>query len=376
MKQTFRKLAAALAAAVLLLCLGGGQAAASGGVSGELVIYSSMYPFALAMMDEALKAEFPDLKPGNGDSFFIYGGSTSLINEIYRGMKAGRLECDMMLVAEPSLALELKEAGYLEKVEIPDAASVLRFPYDEEGYWYPVRVCNMVLAYNPELEADWAARGVSIPRTFAAFARDKSLKGLIGMGDPMFSGTTFAAVVSLIQANHYGRDYMIKLARNEVKLLSGSASIAGVQEGTLAAVMILEESVLKALKDAEDAGTPLTNLKCIYPDDGVILIPSPVMTVADKYSWNGNSAAAAAVEKWLLTAEAQEIILKAYMHSVFASMDGIPYGSMDTKALMAKDLGVNWENAYQARESINTAWSEIVLVQKQKMRQVDTRLAR
>jgi len=369
--KTFAKRMTAFLTAVILLAGLWTCTAAEAGVSGELVIYSSMYPFALEMLDEALKAEFPDLKPGNGDSFFIYGGSTSLINEIYRDMKVGELQCDMMLVAEPSLALELKEAGYLEKVEVTDASSVLRFPYDEEGYWYPVRVCNMVLAYNPELEADWAAKGVEIPKTFGAFAKDRSLKGLIGMGDPMFSGTTFAAVVSLIQANHYGRDYMIKLARNEVKLLSGSASIAGVQDGTLAAVMILEESVLKALKDAEDKGTPLTNLKCIYPEDGVILIPSPVMTVTEEHSKNKNTEAAKAVEKWFLTEAAQEIILKAYMHSVFRNMKEIPYGSVDTETLIQKDMGVNWENAYLARESINTAWSEIVLVQKQKNRLVD-----
>mgnify|MGYP002860687369 CR=1 FL=1 len=28
------------------------------------------------------------------------------------------------------------------------------------------------------------------------------------------------------------------------------------------------------VKEAEDAGTPITNLACIYPEDGVVLIPS------------------------------------------------------------------------------------------------------
>ncbi|MBR6186598.1 MAG: extracellular solute-binding protein [Clostridia bacterium] len=356
-----KKLLSILLAAILALCACQAALAADESVSGELVIYSSMYQFVLDMLDEALKAEFPNLTPGNGDSFFCYGGSSSLIVNIYSQMKSGVLECDMMLLAEPSLSLELKEAGYLAPVEIDHPEELLRFPYDEEGYWYPVRVCDMVLVYNPELEAAWAEKGVSIPRSFARFASDQALKGFISMGDPLSSGTTFAAVASLIQANHYGRQYLKRLAANDVAIESASSAIARVQNGEIAAAMILEESVLKALEDAEGAGAPLTSLKCIYPEDGVILIPSTVMTVAAEHSKNGNAEACAAVEKWFLSEEAQTLILKGYMHSVFRSMSEIPHGSVDTDWLIEHDLGVKWENAFRGREDINLAWMDIVM---------------
>ena len=361
MKKQVRKLVSLALSILLAFSMTGSASAADGSVSGEIVIYSSTYPFVLEMLDEALKAEFPDLKPGNNGSFFVYGGSTSLINVIYEDMKTGQLACDMMLVAEPALSLELKEAGYLEPVEISDASSVLRFPYDEEGYWYPVRVCNMVLAYNPELEAEWAAKGVMIPRTFRDFAHDPSLKGLIAMGDPLFSGTTFAAVASLMQADHYGRQYLENLASNDIRILSGSASLQALQDGEIAAAMILEESVLKKLKDAEDAGEAITNLRCIYPEDGVILIPSPVMTVAAEHSKNNNIEACKAVERWFLSEEAQKIILQGFMHSVFSDLREIPYGSVETEELMKKDMHVKWENAYSGREDINNAWNDIVI---------------
>ena len=329
-------------------------------VEGEIVIYSSMYQFVLDMLDEALQEEFPNLVPGNEGSFFFYGGTSSLITKIYGEMETGTLDCDMMLVAEPAFSLELKEAGYLEPVEIESPGELLRFPYDEEGYWYPVRVCNMVLAYNPEMVDDWAAKGVTIPQTFEAFANDPALKGYISMGNPMSSGTTFAAVASLTQDNHYGEDYLKGLAANNVMIESGSTAITKLLTGECAAIMILEESILKALKDAEDAGTPLTNLACIYPEDGVVLIPSTVMTVAEEHSKNVNTEACEAVEEWLLSEEAQKLILEGFMHSVFKGMDEIPYGSIDTEQLIEKDLGVDWENAYHNREAINTAWTEIV----------------
>ena len=243
---------------------------------------------------------------------------------------------------------------------IPDAASLLRFPYDEEGCWYPVRVCNMVLACNPELEKQWADKGVTIPGTFKDFAADRSLKGLIAMGDPLSSGTTFAAVASLTQSNHYGRQYLKGLAANEVQVISGSDSIEKIRSGEIAAAMILEESVLKALKDAEDAGNPLTDLACVYPEDGVILIPSTVMTVSDAHSKNANAEACKAVEQWFLSEKAQELILKGYMHSVFRDTDQIPWGSVDTGKLIAKDMGVNWDSVFRSREEINQAWMDIV----------------
>ena len=358
-----KKVVALLLALMMAAAMSVSAMAVNEDVEGELVIYSSMYQFVIDKMDEALKAEFPNLVPGNNGSFFFYGGTSSLIQKLYGEMgpdKNGDLDCDMMLVAEPALSLELKEAGYLEPIEIENPDQLLRFPYDKEGYWYPVRVCNMVLAYNPEREAEWNAKGIKIPKTFKDFAYDTSLKGYISMGNPMNSGTTFAAVASLIQDNHFGKDYLNALAANEVMIESGSTPLTKLQTGECAAIMILEESVLKVLKEADDAGAPINNLKVIYPEDGVILIPSTVMTVAESHSKNVNVEACAAVEKWLLSEEAQKLILEGYMHSVFANMTDIPYGSIDTNELIAKDLGVDWENAYKNREAINKDWTEIV----------------
>ncbi len=354
-----KKYLAVILAAALALAMAGPAFAAQEEITGELVIYSSMYQFVLDMLDEAIREEFPNLKPGNNGSFFVYGGTSSLINRIYGEMAGGRLQCDMLLVAEPALSLELKDAGYLQEVSVENAAELLRFPFDEDGCWYPVRVCNMVLAYNPELEAEWEAKGISVPRTFRDFASDRKLKGLIAMGDPLTSGTTFAAVASLIQADHYGRQYLRGLAANDVAILSGSETIRQLQDGSVCAAMILEETVLKAQKDAADGGGD-AHVACIYPEDGVILIPSTVMTVAARRSLNNNLRACEAVERWFLSEKAQEKILEGFMHSPFRSMEKVPWGSVSTDELIRKDLGVKWENAYRSREDINLAWMEIV----------------
>ena len=330
-------------------------------VEGDLVIYTSMYKEVLPMIDEALKAEFPNLNPGNEGSFFFQGGSNDLITKIYGEMgddRKGSLGADMIMVAEPSFALELKDYGYLAPFELEDAENKMRFPYDKDGYWYPVRVCNMVLAYNPEAEDYWAGEGITIPKTFRDFAYDPALKGRISMGDPMKSGTSYAAIISLMEK--YGEEYLDKLAANEVKRASGTGAIQALQTKECAALMILEESILNYYNQEAKEGRTVTNLKVLYPEDGVILIPSPVMIVDESRSLNVNTEAAEAVAQWFLSPEGQKLIVKANMHSVLRGMTEIPDQSVSTDELIEKDLGVDWEKAYHDREEIKKLWSEKV----------------
>ena len=92
-----KKILALVLALILALSLGSTALAVNEEVEGELVIYSSMYQFVIDMMDEALKAEFPNLVPGNNGSFFFYGGTSSLITKIYGEMETGTLGCDMFM---------------------------------------------------------------------------------------------------------------------------------------------------------------------------------------------------------------------------------------------------------------------------------------
>ena len=340
-----KKLVALLLCLVMMLGVVPGALAVNEDVEGKVVIYTSIYQFVIDMMSEQLKAEFPNLEVE-----FFYGGTGSLQTKLAGEMETGTLGCDMMLVAEPAYSLELKEGGWLHQFAVEDADKVLRFPYDEEGYWYPVRVCNMVLAYNPELYTP-----DQLPKTFKEFAEDPSLKGLISMGNPLTSGTTMAAVAAL--TDKYGYEYFDALGANDVMIESGSVALGKLETGECKAVMILEESVLKERKEKG------SKLACIYPEDGVILIPSTAMIVAEEKSANMYTEACEAVANWLLSEEGQKLILQGYMHSVFAGMKDVPYDSVDTDSLIAKDMGVDWVRCYTQRDEIRTEFQERVTVE-------------
>ena len=216
----------------------------------------------------------------------------------------------------------------------------------------------MVLAYNPDMEADWAAKGVTIPKSFHDFAYDSSLQGKISMGDPMTSGTAYSAIVAL--TDKYGEEYLDKLAENKVMRQSGSSAIDSLQNGECAAIMILEESVLMNLHENEKSGHPVTNLQVIYPEDGTVLIPSPVMIVEESLSKNVNVDAAEAVARWFLTKDGQKAVLAGYMHSVLKNDQDIPWHSVSTDELIEKGMSVDWERAFRDREEIRSLWTEKV----------------
>ena len=74
----------------------------------------------------------------------------------------------------------------------------------------------------------------------------------------------------------YGFEYFDALGANDVMIESGSVALGKLETGECKAVMILEESVLKERKEKG------SKLACIYPEDGVILIPSTAMIVAEE----------------------------------------------------------------------------------------------
>jgi iron(III) transport system substrate-binding protein len=312
-------------------------------VTGKVVIYTSMYEDIIDAMTDKLEEVFP-----NADIEFFQGGTGTLQSKVAAEMDSGKLGCDILMVAEPAYSLELKEAGILHPHQYAEADKLM-FDYDADGYWYPVRVCNMVLAYNPEMnDKD------SIPNSFEDFAKDSSVKGSISMSNPLTSGTAYASIVALL--DEYGEDYFAQLGSQEVAVESGSVALTKLETGECKEIMVLEESVLKKREEEGSA------LEVIYPTDGTIAIPSTIMIVDEEHSANNNIAACEAVEDWFLSSEGQQYIVAGWMHSVRSDYPDAPYDAIPTSEILANVLPVDWEKCFREREEIRTLFQENVTI--------------
>lgn len=311
--------------------------------TGKIMIYTSMYEDIIEQIDETLEEVFPDC-----DIEFFYGGTGTLQAKIAAEIEAGKLGCDMLMVAEPSYSLELLEKGLLHPYVSAEAGS-LTFDYDPKGYWYPVRVCNMVLAYNPELK-----NKNEIPNSFYDFAYDTKVKGKISMSNPLTSGTALATISAL--SDKYGYEYFDALGKQNVMVESGSVALTKLETGECDVIMILEESVLKK---REEEGS---KLEVIYPTDGTINIPSTIMTVNNDWNVNQNVEAAQAITDWFLSKQGQDAIVAAWMHSVRGDYPNPPYDAIPTSEILKNTIPVDWIKSFRQRDEIRTKFQESVTI--------------
>ena len=315
--------AAMLALSVALAGCGGGDKKAdtkAGGVKGDLMVYTSIYPDIIDNMCKPNVAKaFPDMKVN-----WFQGGTEKVVTKITGEIKAKKIAADVLMVADPSYYLKLNEQKLLLPYKSKEDANVIS-DKAPDGAWYAVRVCNMIIAYNSnKLSAEEA------PKNWTDLT-DPKWKGKIAMPNPMLSGTAYVAVGAL--ADKYGWEYFDKLKANGLRVEEGNSAIQNkLLTGEYAAAMILEENILKL------ANTKKEPLKVIYPTDGVINIPSPIAI----FNTTKNPEGAKAMVDWWLSKEGQEAVVKGWMHSVRGDVKE-PTGSVETKKLVEGRIKVDWQ---------------------------------
>ena len=311
-------------------CGGGGAAEVYEGaithVSGNVMIYTSMFEDIIEMFIPVMERTFP-----NVNIEFFYGGTGMIQARITAEAVAGRLGADMLMVADPSYALELRSLGMLHSFQTPHAPA-LAFDFCPDGYWYPVRISNMVLAYNPEMYSR-----DQIPTTMHGFAFDERGTGAISKANPLTSGTALVSIVALF--HQFGEAYYAALGDRHVMIESGAVARTKLQTGECKVVMILEESILQV---RENDNSPLT---VIYPEDGTIVIPSPIMIINDEWSANQNTEAAEAIANWFLSMAGQTYMVAGWMHSARSDFPHPPFDGAPTAEIRANQIPVPWERA-------------------------------
>jgi len=340
MKKTICLMLIIAFAVPFIFARGGGDRAARNQRSNTIVIYTSMYVDVIETVARDLNRHFPGYQIN-----FVQAGTGILQQRVAAERSSGRLGADILMVAEPAFSLELKEAGMLHPFRYREASSLI-FDYDPQGYWYPVRVSNMVLAFNSNRHAR-----NTVPNSFLDFANDTRVRGAISMRNPLVSGTTMATITAL--RDRYEYTYFDALGRQRVMIDYGADETLGkLESGESRVAMILEESILKARQEGN------TRLEIIYPTDGTVVIPSNIMIINDQWSANRNASAAVEIAEWFLSMEGQTAIVGGWMHSVRGDFPHPPHGSIPIAEIRDNSVPVVWENVFRERRDIQGRFEE------------------
>lgn len=319
-------------------CGGGDKKEAAKGVKGEVMVYTSIYPDIIDNMCKPnLAKAFPEMKVN-----WFQGGTEKVVTKITGEMKANKVGTDVLMVADPSYYLKLDKEGWLMPYKSKEHNNIIA-DKAENGAWYAVRVCNMIIAYNADkLKAEDA------PKSWQELT-DPKWKGKIAMPNPMLSGTAYVAVGAL--ADKFGWEYFDKLKANGIRVESGNSAIQNkLLTGEYAAAMILEENILKL------AATKKEPLKVSYPAEGVINVPSPIAI----FKTTKNVEGAKAMVDWWLSKEGQQAVVKGWMHSVRGDVKE-PIGSVETKKLVENRIKVNWQKLADNNAAIKEEFRKRVM---------------
>lgn len=308
----------------------------TGGPKGTVMIYTSIYPDIIESVKPELAKAFPDL-----EIQWFQGGTEKVITKISGEVEANKIQADLLMVADPSYYLTLKEKNLLYKYDAPNRKDV-KLPKDEEGYWTPVRISNMIIAYNTK-----KVSAADAPKSWQDLL-DPKWKGKIAMPSPLLSGTAY--VTAGVLSDKFGWDYFTALKNNGLKVEEGNSALQNkLLTGEYSAVVILEENILKLAAKGEP-------VKVVYPEDGTVIIPSPIAI----FNASQNKEAAQAVMNWWLSKEGQQAVTKGWMHSVRDDVEA-PKGASPLKSFIEKAFKPDWQKLAKDAEAIKDTFRAKIL---------------
>jgi len=216
-----------------------------------------MYKDMIEMMKEDVQKNFPDMKIQ-----WFQSGSEKVAAKISAELEANNLQADVLMTSDPFFYIDLKNKGLLLPYESPHTKNIPIYLKDADNYFSTQRVPVVVMAYNRTL-----LKPDDAPKTFKELT-DGKWKGKVVMASPLESGTAFTAVATL--STKYGWDFFKKLRENQTLSTGGNSAVRQKLESKEYPVGIM---LLENILQAQSQGSPL---EPIYPEDGVILVPSPV----------------------------------------------------------------------------------------------------
>lgn len=330
--------------AMLALALGGcggskeekKPEAGAAGPKGKVMIYTSIYPDIIEKIKPELKKAFP-----NVEVEWFQAGTEKVMAKVAGEIEANKVQADLLMVADPSYYLYLEGKGLLLPYDAPNRKDV-KINKDKDGYWTGVRISNMIIAYNTA-----KVKPEDAPKSFKDLT-DPKWQGKIAMPSPLLSGTAYVAAAAL--SDKYGWEYFEQLKANGLKVEDGNSAIQNkLLTGEYLAVMILEENILKMM----DKGEPV---KVVYPEDGTVIIPSPVAV----FKSSQNQEASKAILDWFLSKQGQQVIVKGWMHSVRDDVEA-PKGAPALKTFVDKSFKIDWMKLSKDTEPIKEAFRSRVL---------------
>lgn len=311
-------------------------------ISGTIHFYTSIPKDIAVKIAEEFQKKYPNVKVE------VYrSGASKVMAKLQAEIEAGKIIADVVWLADPGNTIYLKNKGVLMKYMPKDADKV---PVkDPEGYWIAGRFIAPVIAYNTEIVKNppkkWSDLvdsnyRASLPSPW------NTAEGWVAIPNPLYSGAATAWVYGL--SEKYGWDYFKKAKEMGIVVLKSNGAVKNaVIEGQDPIGVTLDYMVRQAIAK----GAPINY---VYPEDGTVLIPSPIAIMKT----TENPDAAKAFVDFLLSKEVQELLVQ---YGIIPARTDVapPEGAPSTTEI--PQIQIDWKKLSAQLEDIRDKFSEIML---------------
>lgn len=270
-------------------------------------------------------------------------GTNQIILRVKSDLQStGKVQADLIWVADPAYYMDLKGQGLLLKYASPRATGIPATFKDPDGFFTAGRILNMGITYNTNL-----VRAKEAPRDWEDLL-DSKWKGQIGMPDPNRSGSALDAVEAL--SSKYGWGFFRSLRKNEMIVTKGNSRLLKkVTSGKLKVAIALDFITRQFVARQRPLGFN-------YPKSGAVSIASPLAIIkTTKYP-----AEAMRFIDFILSNEGQEVVVKIGKLYPVNELFAPPMGAPPFSTIAKKALPINWNKIKEDRDKIIKRFTDIV----------------
>jgi iron(III) transport system substrate-binding protein len=261
-----------------------GAAEPKAAASGKLNFYTSQPEEDVTKLVSAFNKKYPDVKVETYRS-----GTEEVVAKLQAENQAGKIQADVLLVADSVTFEALKQQKLLKSYKSPELAKIPKGFADPDGMYQGTKILATVLAVNTQ-------KVKTLPTSWKVLT-EAANKGTSIMPSPLYSGAAAYNVGVMTRTDGFGWDFFKKLKENEISVVKGNGAVLKeVATGAKSYAMVVDYLVPREKKK----GSPV---ELVYPTEGVPVITEPIGILNN----TANEKAAQALVDFVLSEEGQKI---------------------------------------------------------------------
>ena len=257
MKKLFLVTLALLLLACSLCAEGQKEVENENGLSGSIMVYTSMRRSVIDILKEGFEAANP------GTTINIYRSGTSEVMAKFQAEEsAGAVQADIISVADMAVFRTLYEKDNIYAYSPIGLENVPDLFKHENGDYNEYRWSAMAILYNTDL--------VDVPPKSWNDLLKPEYSGKVTMPNPLYSGTVVATIGTLLKAPGYGWKFFEDFAANGGKIVKSNGEVGKTVASGEFALGIATDGKGYLMKSG---GSPVDY---IFPEEGSVLLVQPI----------------------------------------------------------------------------------------------------